>query len=47
MIAIRTTSPTLWAGGGRVRTVKLASWMRAWLASVWFNEDVDLNRVND
>ena len=22
MIAIRTTSPTLWAGGGRVGTVK-------------------------
>jgi hypothetical protein len=72
MIAIRTTSPTLLAGGGRVGTVNTGLRFCAQLATpgmaeitlkrrradnveafggqlqrVWFNDDVDLNRVND
>ena len=72
MIAIRTTGPTLLAGGGRVGTVNTgllfcaqpatpgmaeSPFKKRWadnveafggqLQRVWFNDDVDLNRVND
>jgi hypothetical protein len=71
MIAIRTTSPTLLAGGGKVGSEYWPSILRSasnsrhggitlkrrradnveafggQLQRVWFNDDVDLNRVND
>lgn len=72
MIAIRTTGPTLLAGGGRVGTVNTGLLFCAQPATpgmaespfkkqradnveafggqlqrVWFNDEVDLNRVND